>query len=171
MRKYCKCRKKCRRRKITVIHNHIYKKTIEKVEESKTTEIVEKQKIGFWKAIGLIIINKEPKNGNTTAYMLAEVMAWIFNVVAICGIGLFLLIGYVVIFRLDWKVDCGYFVAQVFSSAILLGAILIISFIFRAIANDIKAEKDRNYITTLFFGFTSLASLVVALVAFFKGVG
>ena len=38
-------------------------------------------------------------------------------------------------------------------------------------AKERKAEKDRNYITTLFFGFTSLASLIVALVALFKGVG
>lgn len=175
MRKHRKCRKKYRRRKITVIHNHFYEKPIDKVEENKTTELAEKQKIGFWKSVWMIIGNKEPKSGNTTAYVLAEVMAWVFNVIAICALILFALLGYVIIMRLDWnfdlKIEWAYFIAQMFSSMLLLGISLTISLIFRAVANDIKAEKDRNYITTLFFGFTSLASLIVALVALFKGVG
>lgn len=175
MRKHCKCRKKCRCIKSTVIHNYFCNKPADKVEENKTTEIAEKPKIGFWKAVGLIIINKEPKNGQTMAFLLAEIMAWIFNAIAICALILFGLLGYVVIWKLDWNLDLktkwAYFIAQMFLSIFLLGLSLTVSLILRAVANDIKAEKDRNYITTLFFGFTSLASLIVALVALFKGVG
>ena len=38
-------------------------------------------------------------------------------------------------------------------------------------AKEIKKEKDRNYIVSVFSGIVSFAALIVALVALFKGVG
>ena len=38
-------------------------------------------------------------------------------------------------------------------------------------AKEIETEKDRNYIISVFSGIVSLAALIVALVALFKGVG
>ena len=38
-------------------------------------------------------------------------------------------------------------------------------------AKEIEKEKDRNYIIAVFSGIVSLAALIVALVALFKGVG
>ncbi len=52
-------------------------------EKSEEKENKPKRKIGFWKAIGKIILNKEDKNGKRTAFVLAEIMAYIFNFAAI----------------------------------------------------------------------------------------
>ena len=106
MRKYCKYCKKYRQRNVRIIHNHFCETLDEKDEQSKTTAIEKKNKLGFWKSIWLIIRNKEHKNGNATAFVLAEVMAWFFNAVALCCIILFFLISYAVLFRLDWKINC-----------------------------------------------------------------
>ena len=97
-------------------------------------------------------------------------MAYIFNIAAIVGAIFFVGI-FASIFMLEWNISLWSIVVQAIMIAIFLLMSLSIALIFRGIANEIKAEKDRNYITTLFFGFTSLASLIVALVALFKGVG
>ena len=171
MRKHRKCRKKYRRRKITVIHNHFYEKPIDKVEESKTTELAEKQKIGFWKSVWLIIRNKEPQNGMKTAYILAEVMAGVFNIIAIIGAALFAIIIGFSILELDWGPGILNYISQGISVGVLLFASFAVSLLFRGIANEIRAEKDRNYIISVFSGIVGFAALIVALVALFKGVG
>ena len=144
---------------------------IVKAQEKSKDEKKPSEKTGFWKAVGLIIINKEEKNGKRTALVLADVLAYIFNFVAIIGVVIAGAFIYASIFELSWNIAVVQIIAQVVAVVILLFISLAISLIFRAMANEIKAESDRNYITTLFFGFTSLASLIVALVALFKGVG
>ena len=135
-------------------------------EENKPTK-----KIGFWKAVGQTIINKEAKNGKRTAILLAEIMNVIFNFMAIVAF-LFAISTIVVsVQKLNWNMDFWQIVAQLFIIAGFVIASLATSLIFRAVANEISAEKDRSYIITLFFGFTSLASLVVALISLFKEVG
>lgn len=135
-------------------------------EESQPTE-----KIGFWKAVGKTIVNQESKNGKRTAMLLAEIMKAIFNFMAVIAILFVVGILVVSVQNLNWSVDVLQIVAQLFIICGFVIASLATSLIFRAIANEIGAEKDRSYITTLFFGFTSLASLVVALISLFKGVG
>lgn len=144
---------------------------IVKAQEKTTASSESKSKIGFWKTFWLIIRNKEPKNGEKTAYLLAEVMANIFNIFAVCGVLFFLLVVYSSIFQINWNVEAFQFVFQIVILILLSGMTLSMSLLFRAIANEIKAEKDRNYITTLFSGFVGFASLIVAVVALFKGVG
>ncbi len=126
------------------------------------------EKVGFWKAVGLIIINREPKTGQTTAFLLAEVLAYIFNAIAIVGAAILLICLKATFCDLDWSGECRKNVIQGFIAAILLVGIGVVSLIFRAMANDIKAEKDRNYIVNLFFGFAGFASLIIALFTFFK---
>ena len=129
------------------------------------------EKIGFWKAVWFIIRNKEAKNGKRTAILLAEIMNSIFNSMAIIAILFAILTIVVSVQKLNWNMDFWQIVIQLLIIAVFVVDALVTSIMFRAIANEIGAEKDRNYITTLFFGFTSLASLVVALIALFKGVG
>lgn len=125
-------------------------------------------KVGLWKAVGLIIINREPKTGQTTAYLLAEVLAYVFNAFAVVGAVTLLICLKASIFDLDWSGNCQKNMIQGVVAAILLAGIGAISLIFRAMANDVKAEKDRNYIANLFFGFAGFASLIVALITFLK---
>ena len=165
-----------RNRKV-VVHNHIneidYDKLAEAIVKANTPkeEIKPTEKTGFWQAVCLMIRNKETKNGKRTAILLAEIMATFFNVAALIGLAFSGLILIGSIFGLKWNVEITQIIIQVAFTAIPILFALVISLIFRAIANEIGAEKDRNYITTLFFGFTSLASLIVALIALFKGVG
>lgn len=167
-----------RRKRKIVVHDHIneidYNKLAEaivKANEVSKAESQHSEKIGFWKAVWKIIRNKESKNGKRTAALLAEVMALLFNAVSIICVISSLLIILAAIFALDWNIEASKLIMQIVAVFIPIVFLLPTSLIFRAIANEIGAEKDRNYITTLFFGFTSLASLIVALLALFKGVG
>ena len=45
------------------------------------------------------------------------------------------------------------------------------SLIFRAAANEMAKEKDRDYVVAVFSGIVSFAALIIALVALLKGVG
>ena len=137
-------------------------------EKSKSKPI---KKICFWKSVWLIIRNKEPQNGMKTAYMLAEVMAGMFNIIAIIGAALFAIIICFSILELDWGPGILNYISQGISVGALLFASFAISLLFRGIANEIRAEKDRNYIISVFSGIVSFAALIVALVALFKGVG
>ena len=46
---------------------------------------------------------------------------------------------------------------------------LLQSLMFRGAANDMKQEKDRNYIIALFSGIVSFAAMVIAFVSLVKG--
>lgn len=138
-----------------------------KSKESNTP----KEKIGFWKATWLIIRNKEPQNGNKTAVLLSEVMAYIFNTIALCCLGFFALIIYGLSVDFAWSNVPSELITQIVVLASMLGLLLAIALIFRCIANEIRVEKDRNYIVSVFSGIVSFAALIVALVALFKGVG
>lgn len=170
MRKCCKCRKKHRYKYITVTHNHFCEKNDEKIQDKEEDAINQNAKVGFWKAVGKTIVNKEAKNGKCTAMLLAEIMVTVFNAMAILGV--LTTVGMVIVStqQLNWNMSTWSVIFQALIIVVFAVTVLIASLIFRAIANEIGAEKDRNYITTLFFGFTSLASLIVALIALFKGV-
>ena len=165
MKKHCRKHKKCKQKTITII----YKTDAQKAENNVIPE--SPSKIGFWKAVGLIIINKEPKTGQTTAFLLACDLGYIYNAFALLGSITLAIFLKVVFFDLDWSAGLQKNIVQSIAVAILLSGIAIISLIFRAMANDIKAEKDRNYIANLFFGFAGFASLIVAMLSLFKEVG
>ena len=68
--------------------------------------------------------------------------------------------------------------SSVFSRIISVSAVIVFLFVSMMlfcilinIAMEIKKEKDRNYIISVFSGIVSFAALIVALVALFKGVG
>ena len=63
---------------------------------------------------------------------------------------------------------------NVFSIAFAVALFIVLvlySFLLWKSAKEIEAEKDRNYIISVFSGIVSFAALIVALVALFKGVG
>lgn len=141
---------------------------IAKAQEKSKSESKPIKKIGFWKSVWLIIRNKEPQNGMKTAYMLAEVMAGVFNIIAIIGAALFAIIICFSIFELDWGPGILNYISQGISVGALLFASFAISLLFRGIANEIRAEKDRNYIISVFSGIVGFAALIVALIALFN---
>lgn len=172
MGKRCMRYKKYKHSHVTIINRYF----IHETERSKSARQVpsspeEKAKSGLWRLVWRIIINKESKTGMRTAYVLAEVMSYVFNIIALLGLALFMLFGYSAIFKLNWNVDVSKIIVQTVFLIVVLLITAILSLTFRAIANEIKAERDRNYITNLFFGLVAFVSLIVSVVALFKEVG
>ena len=178
MRKY--------RRNITIINNDIdYDKLAKAIVDANVqknneedNESKSKEKLtfrGFFKLIYYIVFNKKQSNGTMTSGLLSGLIALAFNGLALLGLIVFV---------------CGIFdVANIIKSCVwtsdsitnkvatisLMVAFVIIvgmfSLIFRAAANEMAKEKDRDYVVAVFSGIVSFAALIIALVALLKGVG
>ncbi len=170
------------RRYITVVNNEIdYDKLAEAIvraNNSTKTEIDETQeKLEFKKlisAFGSIIINKHQSNGTTTSSIFGLLISFVFNalallslVVLVCGIiaSVMVIAGFV----WTWKLALAN-IMTILLIAIALIIIALFAFLFRAAANEMDREKDRNYIVNVFSAIVSFAALMIALVAFLKGV-
>lgn len=137
-----------------------------KIKESQS-------KINFWKAIWFIISNKRQTDGSLTSGLFGGIISLFFNIMAIMGaiISSCCFVGIIIsIISFDWSLT--NVIANIF--AILIGVlitltILCFSLLFRAAANEMEVEKDRNYIIAVFSAVVSFAALVVALIALLKG--
>lgn len=177
--------KRCRRKVIIVKNNFDYDKLAKAINAASKSEIEdadcqqqEQEKLtfsGFFKLIYYIIFNKKQSNGTMTSGLLSGLIALAFNGLAILGLIIFIC-GIVAVINIVkscvWKPE---FVANNLSTISLMVAFIVIvgmfSLIFRAAANEMAKEKDRNYVVAVFSGIVSFAALVVALVALLKGVG
>ena len=149
-------------------------KNSEEVDEVSVEQSKE-EKTSFWKSIYCIIFNKNKKktNGRMTSDFLGGLIAALFNLIFVSGI-FFVIIGIAAIvlsiIHLEWSQDIIaeniFFIVLVFLSTI---TVAVYSIIFRGLANEVAAEKDRNYIVALFSGVFSFAAFVVALIALLKG--
>ena len=144
---------------------------IVKAQKKSEEKPVSNKKIGFWKAVWLIIINKEEKTGTRMAAVLASVMGKLFNGIALIGVLLCICFICAAIFGLDWTGSASTIIVQAVTLITMLAVTASLSLVFRGMANEINKENDRNYIINLFFGLASIASLIVALVALFKEMG
>lgn len=170
-----------RRKNVTIIHNEIdYDKLAEAIVRANAArqEIEDKsaKKVSFkelWKMVGMIITNKKVSNGQLAAGLLSVPMSVLFNTLAVVAV-LAMIGGIIAIvktaFSFSWSAEL------IFSNVIvILFCLLLIVFVavlalcFRGVANEIAAEKDRNYVVDVFSGLTSFAALIVALVALIKG--
>ena len=149
-------------------------KNSEEVDEVSVEQSKE-EKTSFWKSIYCIIFNKNKKktNGRMTSDFLGGLIAALFNLIFVSGIFFFIIgIAAIVlsIIHLEWSQDIIaeniFFIVLVFLSTI---TVAVYSIIFRGLANEVAAEKDRNYIVALFSGVFSFAAFVVALIALLKG--
>lgn len=122
-----------------------------------------------------IVFNKKLSNGTMTSGLLGGLIALAFNGLAILGL-IILVCGIVAVVNIVkscvWKQE---FVANNLVTISLMVAFAVIvgmfSLIFRAAANEMAKEKDRDYVVAVFSGIVSFAALIVALVALLKGVG
>lgn len=149
---------------------------IKKEQEDKNVETNKRMTfLAKLKIIISVILNKNQTDGLLTAGFFGGLLSMIFNVMAILG-GFVFLVGLVSlgvkIFTVSWAYNKIFEnVCIILFSAILLAATPIYALLFRAAANEMAVEKDRNYIISVFSAVVSLAALVVALVALLKGVG
>ena len=143
------------------------------IKETELSDDTCEEKISFWKAIKIIVKNERPTNGTMVSKILASLLSVGCNIMALILVGvaiLFLVCSMQVIFNQDYIVLNDYLTAiciSFFTAFIFLLALLI-ALLFRASANEIKAENDRNYIIALFSGIVSFVALIIALIAMFN---
>ena len=144
---------------------------IVKAQKQSPPTLEMKEKIGFWKGLWLIVRNKEPKSGNVAAFTLAEIMSWIFNFLALAGMAFDIFLVLSMFTTYQWPDSMIMRIFSVVFVVLLCVTTLMISLLCRGIANEIKAEKNREYIITVFSAFVAVVALIVAVIALFKGVG
>ena len=177
--------KRCRKKVIIVKNDFDYDKLAKtisaasKVEkECVENEPQEQEKLtfcGFFKLIYYVVFNKKQSNGTMTSGLLSGLIALAFNGLALLGLIVFVC-GIVAIANIvkscAWTSEL---IANNVATISLMVAFVVIvgmfSLIFRAAANEMAKEKDRNYVVAVFSGIVSFAALIVALVALLKGVG
>ena len=121
-----------------------------------------------------IITNKAKSNGTMTSGFLGGLMSIFFNFLAIFGVVLLVVLftaGFIAIkdFAWTWETfNTNIFLILLNIIAIVITAI--ISFTFRAVANEIDKEKDRNYIISVFSAVVAFVALVISVVDVVKGV-
>ena len=133
----------------------------------------EEKKIGFWKAVLMILCGKGSDNSSFATALLSGVLSVGFNV--LFGLGVFVLAAAIWAtvqqgFTMAWK--CGHIFSNVVTlvfMALICVLLFLISVMFRGAANDIKREKDRNYIVALFSGIVSFVALIISIIALYRG--
>ena len=131
------------------------------------------KKVGFWKKVWWIIRGEGSKDGRYSSGIFAGLLETVFNGLALLSIALFLLVISSVIYT---AIHSEWTRVSIFANiiAIIVGGAYgvlcaVFALMFRGAANDMKLEKDRNYIIALFSGVVSLVALIVSFVALAKG--
>lgn len=177
--------KRCKKKVIIVKNDFDYDKLAKAINTASKSQIKdadcqsqEQEKLtfsGFFKLIYYIVFNKNQSNGTMTSGLLSGLIALAFNGLAILGLiifvcGIFAIAN--IIKSCVWQSELIANNVAVISSMIAFVVIVgMFSLIFRAAANEMAKEKDRNYVVAVFSGIVSFAALIVALVALFKRVG
>ena len=150
----------------------------QKNEDANNCTCKTKEKKSFKKYIQLIyfiVFNKKQSNGTMTSGLFSLFLSGIFNVLAILGIivsffGVISTVSFVA--GSEWSrgniANNISVISWLIATTIVTAAFALV---FRASANELSNEQDRNYIISVFSGIVSFAALIVALVALFKGVG
>ena len=134
-----------------------------------------KKKTFLFKNIWAIIIGKSSKDGSFSANGFAALLELLFNTLAIFGIFLFIAMmhnGISLIAAMTWEWGTDIIWANLVDIILMIGlvlCVLVFSLMFRGAANDMKQEKDRNYIIALFSGIVSFAAMIIAFVTLVKG--
>lgn len=135
----------------------------------------EGEKIGFWKAVWLIIRGKGSESSSFATALLSGVLSIGFNIL-FC-LGMFVL-GAAIYATIKSCIGMAWGCAYIFKNVVTLVfmaliciLVFLISVMFRGAANDIKCEKDRNYIVSLFSGVVSFVALIISFIALLKEVG
>ena len=133
------------------------------------------KKLSFFKELWMILRNKRTPDGRMTTSFFSTVISCIFRGIAFIG---FLLTGAFIYTLFHGNILLAWgtvleIITNIFSIIIIIGIIFIValySVIMRGVANEIKAEKDKHYIISVFSSITGFAALVIALIALLKGV-
>lgn len=175
-----------RKRCITIINNTIdYDKLAQAIvkanaisESSKEKESKPEEKVTlkkFLTTVRDIIVNKKQSNGEITSGLFSIVICSFFNTIAVLGLLLFVLFiiaSIITIKNFEWTTTSTIStnIFGIVLAIFFLAIIAMLSLFFRASANEMAVEKDRNYIVSVFSAVICFVALIVSLVvALFKG--
>lgn len=134
------------------------------------------KKLNLFKAIVQILKGDQDKNGRLLSNSFVLLLTLFFKTMAVAGFLFSLVtIGIYVYYLTEasWSafssiVSNIFLLIPVFSVSY---CIFLYSVLMWGAGNDIKKEKDKNYIISVFSGITGLAALIVSFIALMKGVG
>lgn len=144
---------------------------LEKVKDTKQTKRLSAKE--FRQLVWDIICNKKSSDGTIVSGLMATAIWIAFN-----GLAIFLVLAFFAIIiygvyratQFDWLNDFSLSVLGTIIEIIgSLVCMVLFALVFRAAANEIEKEKDRNFVVATFSGLVSFAALVVACVALVKG--
>lgn len=137
-----------------------------KAQNRANSEEQPKEKIGLWKTIWHIIINKKEPQKAYTAYLMGSILSFILNITAILSL---LFLAFIIAFIVYLCVhNQMHLVLGVIFGILYSFAFFIIGLICRACANEMSQEHNRDYIVAAFSGIIGFAALIVAIVALLK---
>ena len=143
-------------------------------KESICDEEQPKKKKNIVKAILDVIFNKNKADGMFLSETMIMLIQGIFNYLAVLFVILAIGVTYIGIGMVVLLVQEKTFIKELFIASMACFACTPISFmmaiVMRAIANDVKNEKDKNYLVAILSSIIGIAALIVALIALFKGV-
>lgn len=133
------------------------------------------EKPRFLSAIGKIIKGEKSKDGRFLSAPFSFIISALYRTIAILGVISIIIadIASVIAFtKLPWQ---GWQIAANILVIVLVIIVTVTVFLYMVIfwgaANDVEHEKDKNYVISVFSGFVSVAALIVAIIALYKGVG
>ena len=133
---------------------------------------VKKQKIGFFKAVKLIIFNKANTDGKLTIAAFSYIIHIAFKLVPVIGTALSIgVIGTSICRIVEAILNRDNILQSTLTFVIVIPvtlAIMLYMLILWGSANEIEKETDRNYIVSVFSSIVSFAAVIVAVVALYK---
>ena len=149
-------------------------KAQKKAAESKESEINTKEKRNIFKTIWKILRGERSKDGRMLSAPFEIFISSLYRTIAIMGfimIVIFDISAVIVLTKMSWQ---GLAILSNVISIILTISISFIGFLcmvlFWGAANEVEHEKDKNYVVGVFSGIVSVAALIVAIIALFKGI-
>lgn len=150
-------------------------KAQKKASESEETERNVKEKHNIFITIWRILRGERSNDGRMMSAPFEIFISSLYRTIAILGfiiIVIFDILAVIALTKMSWQ---GYAIISNIISIILTITISFVSFLcmvlFWGAANEVEHEKDKNYIVGVFSGIVSVASLIVAIIALYKGVG
>ena len=150
-------------------------KAQKKASDTKETEENTKGKKNLFVNILRILRGDKRKDGRLLAAPFIFLIQCIFRMTTIIGVLLMILfdVGFV-----KYLISSQWQGIVIFTNILLIlfvilasAAVLLFMVLFWGAANDVEREKDYNYVVSVFSGLVSLAALIVAIIALYKGVG
>lgn len=143
--------------------------------KDKTSDSSKDGKTKFFPAIWRILKGEKSEDGRFLSAPFAVIISCLYRFIAILGLIAAVLLGVATVMAIGkvswqgWNILSNV-LAIIFVIAVTM-TVFLYMLMFWGAANDVKHEKDKNYVISVFSGLVSVAALIVAIIALYKGVG